>query len=175
MVISVALIPMQVCLPGLHITQGLFTKLYVLFENACHQLDAKLALDYQGNCDNMSSNFVQYIKASQDLNKAKDDFEKATEMLTQLQQNTTYFSIVIGQSNPIVQSLQELSKQTKVEVKQAVSCKIVHHTTQYKMYKHQENRVLAIEKVIKEGFKLHDGPFVKSLDIALQNIGVERQ
>ena len=93
------LIPMQVCLPGLHITQGLFTKLYLLFENACHQLDAKLALGYQGNCDNMSSNFVEYIKASHDLNKAKDDYEKATEMLTQLQQNTTYFSIVVGQSN----------------------------------------------------------------------------
>ena len=25
------------------------------------------------------------------------------------------------------------------------------------------------------GFKLHDGPFVKSLDVALQNIGVEPQ
>ncbi|KAL5517678.1 hypothetical protein EMCRGX_G003271 [Ephydatia muelleri] len=147
----------QVCLPGLHITQGLFTKLYLLFENACHQLDAKLALGYQGNCDNMSSNFVAYIKASHDLNKAKDDFEKATEMLTQLQQNTTYFSIVIGQANPIVQSLQELSKQSMVEVQQA------------------ERKVLDIEKIIKEGFKLHDGPFVKGLDVALQNIGVERQ
>ena len=36
-------------------------------------------------------------------------------------------------------------------------------------------KVLAIEKIIKEGFKLHDGPFVKSLDVALQSNGVEHQ
>ena len=30
-------------------------------------------------------------------------------------------------------------------------------------------------KRYQEGFKIHDGPFVKSLDVALQNIGVERQ
>ena len=130
-------------LPGLHITQGLFTKLYLLFENACHQLDAKLALGYQGNCDNMSSNFVEYTKASHDLNKAKDDYEKATEMLTQLQQNATYFFIVVGQSNPIVQSLQELSKQTIVEVRQAVSCKLVKNAVNA----HQVKRVHAIEKI----------------------------
>ena len=34
---------------------------------------------------------------------------------------------------------------------------------------------LPTEKIIREGFKLHDGPFVKSLDVALQNNGVEHQ
>eukprot|EP00731_Ephydatia_muelleri_P007260 Em0003g1508a len=39
----------------------------------------------------------------------------------------------------------------------------------------QEGKVLAIEKIIKEGFKLHDDLFMKGPEVALQNIGVERQ
>ena len=34
---------------------------------------------------------------------------------------------------------------------------------------------LPLKKIIIEGFKIHDDPFVKSLDVELQNIGMEGQ
>ena len=83
---------------------------------------------------------------------------------------------MIGQTNPIVQSLQELSKQSMVEVQQAVSSKqFCSIKNIYAVNAHQEGKVLAIEKIIKEGFKLHDDLFMKGPEVALQNIGVERQ
>ena len=34
---------MQVCLPGLHITLGVFFQLFTLLEDECHKLDIELA------------------------------------------------------------------------------------------------------------------------------------
>lgn len=34
----------QVCLPGLHITLGVFHRLFTLFEDECHHLDLQLAV-----------------------------------------------------------------------------------------------------------------------------------
>ena len=62
---------------------------------------------------------------------------------------------VLTRVNPIKRFevfMQELSEQTTIEAQQAVSCK-------------------TIEKITKEGLKLHDGPFVKSHYVTLQNIG----
>ena len=36
-------ISFQVCIPGLHISLGIFNLLFTLLENACHELDLQLA------------------------------------------------------------------------------------------------------------------------------------
>ncbi|KAL5468797.1 hypothetical protein EMCRGX_G029917 [Ephydatia muelleri] len=59
----------EVCLPGLHITQGIFTKIYELLENACHSLDLQLAL--VSHAGSTTSNFTHYSNELKKLQAAK--------------------------------------------------------------------------------------------------------
>ncbi|KAL5489444.1 hypothetical protein EMCRGX_G018536 [Ephydatia muelleri] len=60
----------QVCLPGLHITQGIFVTLLDLLEDACHQLDLQLAYTYQEESSS-SSTFTKYAEELHKLQVAK--------------------------------------------------------------------------------------------------------
>eukprot|EP00731_Ephydatia_muelleri_P013945 Em0007g1255a len=51
----------QVCLPGLHITQGIFVKISDLLEDACHQLDLQLAYTYTEESSSSSFTKQQYF------------------------------------------------------------------------------------------------------------------
>ena len=54
-------------MPGLHISQGIFLKLFELLEDACHELNLKTA---------SSAEFVQKL---QELKKAKEDHGAAQQ------------------------------------------------------------------------------------------------
>eukprot|EP00731_Ephydatia_muelleri_P023934 Em0016g205a len=78
----------QICPPGLHITMGIFTKLFELFEDFCHSLDLELAF-YHTEVDQSS-----------------------------LQQLATYMAVLIGESNPLTADLLHQSANTSKIVKQ---------------------------------------------------------
>ncbi|KAL5473227.1 hypothetical protein EMCRGX_G027683 [Ephydatia muelleri] len=52
----------QVCPPGLHITLGIFTKLYGLLEDECHNLDLELALHSSEDAHSSFSTYSQELQ-----------------------------------------------------------------------------------------------------------------
>ncbi|KAL5502912.1 hypothetical protein EMCRGX_G009770 [Ephydatia muelleri] len=88
----------QVCPPGLHITLGIFTKLYGLLEDECHALDLELALL---SSEEAHSSFDTYSQKLQMLCSLQSELKQAEEAYAVLQQMTTYVSLVIGEKDPV--------------------------------------------------------------------------
>ena len=88
----------KVCPPGLHITVGIFTKLYGLLEDECHALDLELALL---SSEDAHSSFDTYSQELQKLRLLQAELEQAEEAYAVLQQMTTYVSLVIGEKDPV--------------------------------------------------------------------------
>ena len=63
---------MQVSLPGLHITLGVFYRLWSLLEEACHQLDLELSKRTAPLSTDRGS-FSQYTKVVSDLAKLEEE------------------------------------------------------------------------------------------------------
>ncbi|KAL5489082.1 hypothetical protein EMCRGX_G018133 [Ephydatia muelleri] len=98
----------QVCVPGLHITQGIFLKLFSVFEEACRRIDLKLAL-YCPTAPLSRSQFDEYSKALKDLSEIISELETVHLEEETFQQLATYCSISVGNFTPFVGSLLELS------------------------------------------------------------------
>ncbi|KAL5477294.1 hypothetical protein EMCRGX_G024068 [Ephydatia muelleri] len=62
----------QVYLPGLHITLGVFTKIFKLLEDTCHELDLKLACS-SSQIAASSSTFEEYHQEMLRMLSAKED------------------------------------------------------------------------------------------------------
>ncbi|KAL5516708.1 hypothetical protein EMCRGX_G002113 [Ephydatia muelleri] len=88
----------QVCPPGLHITLGIFTKLYGLLEDECHALDLELVLL---SSEEAHSSFDTYSQELQMLHSLQSELKQAEEAYAVLQQMTTYVSLVIGEKDPV--------------------------------------------------------------------------
>ena len=91
---------MQVCLPGLHITLGVFQKIFQLFEQECHKLDLQLAM--QGAQGVTSTEFAEYSSALQDLFKSREQLDAAKDEAIMMEQCATYSAVVIGSLDPVV-------------------------------------------------------------------------
>ena len=65
---------LQVCVARLQISQGIFIKLFTLFEKACHTVYLKLAL-YSPTALISSSQFDEYSKALKDLSAIISELE----------------------------------------------------------------------------------------------------
>ncbi|KAL5515002.1 hypothetical protein EMCRGX_G000108 [Ephydatia muelleri] len=144
----------QICPPGLHITMGIFTKLFELFEDFCHSLDLELAF-YHTEVD--KSRYSLYSQELQRLHQYKVELQEAKQSESVLQQLATYMAVLIGESNPLTADLLHQSANTSKIVKQL------------------ETKIAASTAVVTREFPLNEGPFVKELDMALQSIDVHRQ
>ena len=109
----------QVCLPGLHITLGIFTKLYGLLEDECHALDLELALL---SSEEAHSSFDTYSQELQMLRSLQSELNQAEEAYAVLQQMTTYVSLVIGEKDPVTADFF-----VQCEVKKKYLGKLVSH------------------------------------------------
>ncbi|KAL5500642.1 hypothetical protein EMCRGX_G012236 [Ephydatia muelleri] len=93
----------QVCLPGLHITQGIFTKIYELLEDACHSLDLQLALvNHEGSS---SASFAHYSNELKKLQSAQAKQKQAQSALSAAEELVTYVAIAFGEENTILNNL----------------------------------------------------------------------
>eukprot|EP00731_Ephydatia_muelleri_P020643 Em0013g370a len=90
-------------IPGLHMTQGVFMKLFRLLEDTCHQFDLQLAYTKQ-----------QLIL----IHKYKVELQEAKQSEAVLQQLATYMAVLIGESNPLTADLLHQSANTSKIVKQ---------------------------------------------------------
>ena len=70
----------QVCIPGLHISLGVFHKLFTLFENSAHQLDILIATTLGHTRDEhqtLQYSFSQYVEVPQLTEEADEPLEHA--------------------------------------------------------------------------------------------------
>ena len=76
-------------IPGLHMTQGVFMKLFRLLEATCHQFDLQLAYTYQEESSS-SSSFTKYVEELHKLQVAKAKLAEAQDSLTALEEAVMY-------------------------------------------------------------------------------------
>ena len=66
---------MQVCIPALHISLGVFHKLFNLFEEACHKLDIEIAateMTSQGVAM-AGHKYRKFVEANQEIIEKNED------------------------------------------------------------------------------------------------------
>eukprot|EP00731_Ephydatia_muelleri_P019686 Em0012g511a len=146
----------KVCVPGLHITQGIFLKLFSVFEEACRRIDLKLAL-YCPTAPLSRSQFDEYSKALKDLSEIISELETVHLEEETFQQLATYCSISVGNFTPFVGSLLELS------------------SNWHERRKVLENQRNLITETVNKSFKMDDGPCIKRVQSCLDSFGVCRQ
>ena len=113
------------CLPGLHITLGVFTKIFKLFEDTCHELDLKLACSSSQTAAS-SSSFDEYHQEMLKMLSAKEDLTSQLQELNVHEQLTTYLSILYGETNEVVKGLLKQAEIKRQAIKQMVS--LLHST-----------------------------------------------
>lgn len=116
----------QVCPPGLHLTLGIFLRLFVLLESECHQLDLTMRL--QG-CDSGPS-YERYFSALNDLTPLKDEqlvLKNGLQLLEQLFTHSVTTS-AMSPTNPVFLELAAEIKKTKERLQQIVG---FYSTIQY--------------------------------------------
>eukprot|EP00731_Ephydatia_muelleri_P024217 Em0016g488a len=141
----------KVCIPGLHITQGI---LLSFFEDACHKLDLQLAHLQQ---DGLYSTAVldMHSKTLQELVKTRDDLELAEQERDTVQQILTHSSMMYAKSDEELESLKEFCHQNNESVQTLVL------------------RLNGPMESLEKGF--NDHPFVKGISTTLDAMGVHRQ
>ena len=114
---------LQVCLPGLHITQGIFVKLFNILEDECHKLDLTLAIY---SCDehalDTASSYTKSVNLVKQIQTLSEDVNKKEEKRTLITQFKTFVSVAVGQSSAIIDGLDRQSAKLKKDIKTAVRC-----------------------------------------------------
>ena len=109
----------QVCLPGLHITQGIFQKIFGLLEEACHELDLKLACHFSSQAHHGS--YSVYVDKLRDIAKTKADLDTARQTLAESEQIVVYLSITLDPTNPVLQRILRYRAERRKEVETLVT------------------------------------------------------
>ncbi|KAL5469143.1 hypothetical protein EMCRGX_G030349 [Ephydatia muelleri] len=143
-------------MPGLHMTQGVFMKLFRLLEATCHQFDLQLAYTYQEESSS-SSSFTKYTEELHKLQVAKAKLAEAQDSLAALEEAVMYEVVAYGEDSPVTDIL------------------IRHALDRRQSVEKMEMEIAKTTKVTSKEFALHDDPFVKGLDEALQSFKMQRQ
>ena len=78
-------------MPGLHITLGIFFRLFTLLEADCHLLDVKLA--ERGNQDDTLHSFKLYSAAIQNVTKLEEEKQRDVEEASAAEQLSTFLAL----------------------------------------------------------------------------------
>ena len=83
--------------PGLHISLGIFQRLFTLLEDSCHELDMKLSESTTTPTDSTTS-FDDLIQARKDMKNLVSEYSQLDPLIRQHQQLLTY--LLLTQQNP---------------------------------------------------------------------------
>lgn len=100
----------QASLPGLHISLGIFMKLWTLLEAECHKLDLRLAQHTTGTTGDRET-FLKYSAAIHDLTRMGEEKENAEQHTRMLDGVVTTLALQWDVQNP---RLIELRKEAAV-------------------------------------------------------------
>ena len=98
----------QVCLPGLHISLGVFDRLWTLLEGACTELDLLLAEHISVGC--MGSSYNEYVTALRKGEQLRSSLHQEEQRATMMEQLVTYFSLSIARASPSKLSERKLQR-----------------------------------------------------------------
>ena len=98
------------CIPGLHLSLGIYDRLWNLLCDACHELDLKLA-GLGGNDD--GSIFSRYSNAIQRRSTLELEIETQKNYVTLIDQMATYAMINSGLTNDFVTGLKSEAATTR--------------------------------------------------------------
>ena len=93
----------QVCPPGLHITLGIFYRLFTLFEEACHELD----LTAHVSADVAGATYGRYASALRQQSELKEEEGRVELQASGMEQLVTSLGIALpnAESQPAYQQL----------------------------------------------------------------------
>eukprot|EP00731_Ephydatia_muelleri_P025722 Em0017g805a len=135
---------------------GCLMKLFRLLEATCHQFDLQLAYTYQEESSS-SSSFTKYTEELHKLRVARAKLAEAQDSLAALEEAVMYVGVAYGEDSPVTDIL------------------IRHALDRRQSVEKMEMEIAKTTKVTSKEFALHDDPFVKGLDEALQSFKVQRQ
>jgi len=101
----------------------MFTKLFDLLEDSCHEWDLKLAYHYQRVS---SSTFATYSAQLQRLQTAKAELEVAKHSKETTEQLATYMVLLYGEeSNMVTRNLLQQAEEQRESVDKLVSTTVI--------------------------------------------------
>ena len=109
-------------IPGLHMTQGVFMKLFRLLEDTCHQFDLQLAYTYQEESSS-SSSFTKYTEELHKLQVAKAKLAEAQDSLAALEEAVMYVVVAYGEDRPVTDILIRHALERRQSVERMVRIK----------------------------------------------------
>lgn len=108
----------QVCPPGLHITLGIFQRLFNLLEEECHSLDCSLS----ENCDTASNSFATYLVSKTAITSLEHEISKLQSEVNHAQQILALLLLTTTdpQRNPSVQGVVSLIHTNTIKIRDNV-------------------------------------------------------
>ena len=186
---------MQVCIPGLHVSLGIFHKLFKLLQDACHQLDVRAA-DYSGNGVHHSltamggDQYKKYVQAIQELDQKEEEACQQEEIVKNTEQLVTWMCLNETGNTQVIDKMRHQISESKKQVialvgacftflaccMHAIIMIIIINTFACKAITDNLHIQRAqVSMMTPPKFQQHDGPCVRSLDEALKKINVQRQ
>ena len=105
----------QACIPGLHISLGVFYHLYTLVEEACHELDLRVAnMTSTQNTGVGGVSFETYVSNIHKLFALKEESAKQSQVVSVLDQLLTYLALTVPQGSP---ALEQVKKEAEAQQK----------------------------------------------------------
>ncbi len=174
---------LQVCIPGLHISLGIFYRLYELLEAAAHELDLLIAITLSRDPSQqhpLPHTFQEYVefhrRATAVAEEANELFDHA-DFCDSLAHWSVLESEGEGESSE-VQALRLEAQEARQRADEMVG--LLHAVKQIRkdtyMYTriHMQNRQISTLRQ-NEPFPVKDGPCVQQLEKELVEMGVQRQ
>ena len=107
----------QICLPALHITLGVFYRLFQLLERDCHDLDIKKAVLQSSTPTHQS--YAMYSAAAQRVHSIVDELEQRERQAKALDEIISYLNINSNNTG-ILKALQCQVADTRKRIKDLV-------------------------------------------------------
>ena len=108
-------------MPGLHITLGIFSRLFDFLEEACHQLDLKLA--ERGKQDDTLHSFKLYSAAKHNIARLEQEMAREDEEATAAEQLSTFLAVRGADERQV-----EFCRQAAAELQRTVVTLVSLHT-----------------------------------------------
>ena len=106
---------------------GIFFKLYTLFEEECHLLDIKLALQLPSNTANLTcKSYEDYATVVRELATNKEQLELLQEEWQSVKDLFNYSAMIVGEESPLLTSLVEEDTNYHSKVAVLVSIGIIN-------------------------------------------------
>ena len=110
----------QAALPGLHMSLGIFLKLWHLMEAECHQLDLELAMVTTGETGDRDG-FLAHSRRIHEINALEEEKEQIMQYANALDGICTAMAAQYGEENQLISGLRREAIHTRDKIHAIVS------------------------------------------------------